>query len=101
MYLLRLRTIPSIVTFLPTIIVLRTCYVDPFIAFGLLLLDNPSLWPTFLRGARTLLSLLNSTILVAFGLVFFGNKSHSWSTEHFQAFFLQCWISAKVFMCSE
>jgi len=54
--------------------------------FGLLLLAKPSLRPTFLRGARTLLSLPISSF-VAFGPVSLGNKSHIWSTEHFQVFF--------------
>ena len=82
-YLLPLRTIPSVVTFLSTIIALHTFYIDPSIAFDLLLLGNPNLGPTIMMGAKTLLGLLASVILVAFGHISLGNKSHMRSASHF------------------
>ena len=87
-YLLRLRTIPSVVTFLTTVIALHTCYFCLSIAFGLLFLSHSSIWPTFLRGARTSLELPTSCVLVAFRPDALGDKSHIGSPEHFQALLL-------------
>ena len=80
-------TIASIMTFLSTTIALHTRYIFLSIAFNLLFLGNTTLCPTVLRGARTLLELPTSTILITFIPISL-NKNHIRRTEHFRMFFL-------------